>query len=1015
IMRYSHVPPLLLCLLSGLHVAAMFNWTLFLPTAQTDVETAEVIPRLLSSQETHLSEDPAYRLQHHHQWPLDFSSKEHSEAENIIVSLSAFGRSLYLNLRRERKILSRDFVIEERLRNQSVVVRHLSMKQLCFYSGFIINHTDSLASLSTCGGLTGLIQIGEDSLFIQPVGEYDPSQSFSGIKHQLVRHRCSPKSSPGQCKKKKKPKLGEEGRTKRNTMNLHKTYTLETVVVADLNMVQYHGAEVAQRFLLTIMNMVDNMFQHKSLGVTVNIKVNKLVLLHIRPEKLKISHHGQRSLESFCQWQHQEFSVPRYLGTNHITGGQYDTAVLITRTDFCVHKDEPCDTVGMAYLGGACSAKRKCVLAEDNGLNLAFTIAHELGHNMGMSHDDDHANCTSHSHIMSGEWVKGRNPNNLSWSSCSRSDLQNFLRSESQCLPICDSAGSNTTSPLSPLSLMVFQHLMCAGLWCLVDGDPSCKTKLDPPLEGTECGTDKWCRGGQCVSKAPIPQHVDGDWSPWSQWSMCSRTCGTGVQFRQRKCDNPPPGPDGRHCQPCPKGAPSFRDLQCLSYDQHASKRKADKPCMLFCSPVGHDVPALMADKVIDGTSCGPYESDLCIKGSCKKIGCDGIIGSSAKEDACGVCNGHGDSCKIVKGDFNYTKGMALKDSSKRSINSDWKIELPGDFELAGTMVRYVRRGLWEKISAKGPTKTPLHLMVLLFHDQSYGIHYEYTIPVNTSQDRSSEKQTEPEYLYVWAHSTWQNCSVQCGGGERSTAVSCMRTVNNSMEVVSNNYCQPETRPQAKVQRCNSLPCQYRWVAGEWGPCSVSCGNGLQQRQVSCVYPSLNGSFIHTKDRDCHGGKPVGQQDCEGNFCLPEWEASDWSQCSSACGRGFRTRTVRCRSPDGGCEPDSKPSQQEPCEEDVECFEWRFGDWSKCSSTCGKGVQSRVVQCMHKDTGRHGDNCPLTLRPPIYRSCYRESCFNRGDVNSASNHGKPPHPPSSNQVNRCQTLQQRFSLVPLSF
>ena len=35
---------------------------------------------------------------------------------------------------------------------------------------------------------------------------------------------------------------------------------------------------------------------------------------------------------------------------------------------------------GIAYLGGTCSAKRKCVLAEDNGLNLAFTIAHELGH-----------------------------------------------------------------------------------------------------------------------------------------------------------------------------------------------------------------------------------------------------------------------------------------------------------------------------------------------------------------------------------------------------------------------------------------------------------------------------------------------------------------------------------------------------------------------------------------------------------------------------------------------------------
>lgn len=59
-----------------------------------------------------------------------------------------------------------------------------------------------------------------------------------------------------------------------------------------------------------------------------------------------------------------------------------------------------------------------------------------------------------------------------------------------------------------------------------------------------------------------------------------------------------------------------------------------------------------------------------------------------------------------------YIFPTALKDSSKRSINSDWKIELPGEFELAGTTVRYVRRGLWEKMSAKGPTKTPLHLMV---------------------------------------------------------------------------------------------------------------------------------------------------------------------------------------------------------------------------------------------------------------------------------------------------------------
>ena len=49
-----------------------------------------------------------------------------------------------------------------------------------------------------------------------------------------------------------------------------------------------------------------------------------------------MGHHGERSLESFCHWQYQEFGGPRYLGTNHVPGGKddippVDTAVLVTR------------------------------------------------------------------------------------------------------------------------------------------------------------------------------------------------------------------------------------------------------------------------------------------------------------------------------------------------------------------------------------------------------------------------------------------------------------------------------------------------------------------------------------------------------------------------------------------------------------------------------------------------------------------------------------------------------------
>lgn len=57
-------------------------------------------------------------------------------------------------------------------------------------------------------------------------------------------------------KKEKRSKMGEEDHGKRNGIPLHGAYTVETVVVADSDMVQYHGAEAAQRFLLTVMNMV---------------------------------------------------------------------------------------------------------------------------------------------------------------------------------------------------------------------------------------------------------------------------------------------------------------------------------------------------------------------------------------------------------------------------------------------------------------------------------------------------------------------------------------------------------------------------------------------------------------------------------------------------------------------------------------------------------------------------------------------------------------------------------------
>lgn len=55
---------------------------------------------------------------------------------------------------------------------------------------------------------------------------------------------------------------------------------------------------------------------------------------------------------------------------------------------------------------------------------------------------------------------------------------------------------------------------------------------------------------------------------------------------------------------------------------------------------------------------------------------------------------------------------------------------------------------------------------MLLFHDQNYGIHYEYTIPVNYTAENQSEPEKPQDSLFIWTHSGWEGCSVQCGGGE---------------------------------------------------------------------------------------------------------------------------------------------------------------------------------------------------------------------------------------------------------
>ncbi|KAL8197489.1 UNVERIFIED_CONTAM: hypothetical protein K2H54_026655 [Gekko kuhli] len=68
---------------------------------------------------------------------------------------------------------------------------------------------------------------------------------------------CADEMERGEKKKQKKKKPTNDWRPRRNAIRLTNEYTVETLVVADADMVQYHGADTAQRFILTVMNMQD--------------------------------------------------------------------------------------------------------------------------------------------------------------------------------------------------------------------------------------------------------------------------------------------------------------------------------------------------------------------------------------------------------------------------------------------------------------------------------------------------------------------------------------------------------------------------------------------------------------------------------------------------------------------------------------------------------------------------------------------------------------------------------------
>ncbi|XP_075872115.1 hemicentin-1 isoform X2 [Nelusetta ayraudi] len=73
------------------------------------------------------------------------------------------------------------------------------------------------------------------------------------------------------------------------------------------------------------------------------------------------------------------------------------------------------------------------------------------------------------------------------------------------------------------------------------------RTCSDPPAQYG----GRACEGSavEVIMCSVRPCPVAGNWGAWLPWSQCSETCGKGIQARIRLCNNPPPAFDGPQCE----------------------------------------------------------------------------------------------------------------------------------------------------------------------------------------------------------------------------------------------------------------------------------------------------------------------------------------------------------------------------------------------------------------------------------------------------------------------------------
>ncbi|XP_059956518.1 LOW QUALITY PROTEIN: disintegrin and metalloproteinase domain-containing protein 7 [Mesoplodon densirostris] len=319
--------------------------------------------------------------------------------------------SHYLSARFSRQFIASDYSeTYYSTKGEQIVTKHPQITDHCFYQGSIIHEFDSAASISTCNGLRGFFRVSDQRYLIEPVKYSDEGEhlvfKYKPQVQQPANYSCTEFNFTRTAVPNDNTKSMEDSKME----GMEKEKYIELFIVADDNM--YHRNNHPNKLRNQVWGMANfvNMI-YKTLDIQVT-----LVGLEIwtNGDKIGIDSKTETTLLRFSAW--QEIILKKWKNFDHVT--------LLSGKWLYAHAQ------GTSYPGGICLPyysssviKMGCDLLPD--LNaIASKMAHQLGHNLGMRHDDYPCTCTLGKCVMDSD---GSIPA-LKFSKCSKTQHQQYLK-----------------------------------------------------------------------------------------------------------------------------------------------------------------------------------------------------------------------------------------------------------------------------------------------------------------------------------------------------------------------------------------------------------------------------------------------------------------------------------------------------------------------------------------------------------------------------------------------------------